>query len=58
MEVFDKIRTHEVVYPENALSELVALLEGLMAHDPQARLLVVDALKSPFLEGTIARALQ
>jgi serine/threonine protein kinase len=55
MEVFDKIRTHQVSYPDNALPELVALLEGLMARDPEKRLQIVDALKSPFLEGTVAR---
>jgi hypothetical protein len=30
MEVYDKIRTHQVVYPENALPELVELLDGLL----------------------------
>ncbi len=55
MEVFDKIRTHQVTYPENALPELVALLEGLMARDPEKRLLIAEALNSPFLNGTVAR---
>lgn len=58
MEVFDKIRTHQVSYPENALPELVELLEGLMARDPDKRWLIVDALKSPFFEGTVARTRQ
>jgi serine/threonine protein kinase len=55
MEVYDSIRTHTVVFPDSAPPEQVELLRGLLERSPERRLSIEAALRSPFLEGTVAR---
>ncbi len=58
MEVYDKIRTHEVTFPDGTPDAQSELLRGLLRRDPQQRLSIEAALESPFLHGTVARKLR
>lgn len=55
MEVYEQIRSQQLVYPQGCAPILVDLLGRLLDRDPERRITASQVLAHPYLQGTIRR---